>query len=120
MDMALVSVHSDGTDKFYVMYNLYIMNIHQALNQQSASDFARAQIYLTRQQNADLQLVGRQTSASKSELIRLAIDRFLAITKEQPVMDKTPKLLKLAGLWADRAELVDPTAYVKSLRQPRF
>jgi hypothetical protein len=102
------------------MYNLYTMNIHQALNQPSSADFARAQIYLTRQQNAELQLVGRQTSASKSELIRLAIDRFLAVAKAQPAIDKTPKLLKLAGLWADRAELTDPTAYVKSLRQPRF
>jgi hypothetical protein len=120
MDMALVSVHSDSEEGFYVVYNLYIMNIHQALNQQSASDFARAQIYLTRQQNVELQLMGRQTSASKSELIRLAIDRFLAVAKAQPVVDKTPKLLKLAGLWAQRTDLTDPTAYVSSLRLPRF
>ena len=101
------------------MYNLYIMNSIPQLRQAQPHDLTRTQIYLSRQQNSSLLLVCRQTSASKSEIIRLAIDQFLTQQASTPLA-QAPKLQALAGLWSDRADMADPTAYVKQLRAPRF
>lgn len=100
-----------------MMYNLYIMKI---MRQHQPQDLARTQIYLTRQQTASLAFVCRRTSASKSEIIRQAIDRFLVIDLGQATTSKASQLAAITGLWADRAEMTDPTAYVKQLRAPRF
>jgi hypothetical protein len=107
------------------MYNLYIMKnkviaIPGVVKAAQPQDLARTQIYLTRQQNATLAFVCRRTSASKSEVIRRAIDRFLAADMAQTKLDKPSQLAGLAGLWADRPEMDDPTAYVWQLRAPRF
>ncbi len=99
------------------MYNLYIM---KTMLQPQPQDLARTQIYLTRQQTASLAFVCRRTSASKSEIIRQAIDRFLSADLGQATASKASQLAAITGLWADRAEMVDPSAYVKQLRASRF
>lgn len=88
--------------------------------QPQPQDLARTQIYLTRQQTASLAFVCRRTSASKSEIIRQAIDRFLVVDLGQAITSKASQLAAITGLWADRAEMVDPSAYVKQLRASRF
>ena len=88
--------------------------------QPQPQDLARTQIYLTRQQTASLAFVCRRTSASKSEIIRQAIDRFLSVDLGQAKASKASQLAAITGLWADRAEMVDPSAYVKQLRASRF
>ena len=105
------------------MYNLYIMKIirqRQRQQQHQPQDLARTQIYLTRQQTASLAFVCRRTSASKSEIIRQAIDRFLLVDLGQATTSKASQLAGLTGLWADRTEMADPSAYIKQLRAPRF
>ena len=94
------------------MYNLYIMQIDQTLT--------RTQIYLTQAQQKRLALASRSAAVTKSELIRQAIDQFL---DQQPASDsagKAQRLSNIAGLWADRKDMADPPAYVRSLRAPRF
>ena len=94
------------------MYNLYIMQTDQTLT--------RTQIYLTQAQQKRLALASRGAAVTKSELIRHAIDQFL---DQQPVAASTSKaqrLSSIAGLWAGREDLADPSAYVRSVRAPRF
>ena len=94
------------------MYNLYIMQIDQTLT--------RTQIYLTQAQQKRLALASRSAAVTKSELIRQAIDQFL---DQQPASDsagKAQRLSNIAGLRADRKDMADPPAYVRSLRAPRF
>jgi Arc/MetJ-type ribon-helix-helix transcriptional regulator len=69
----------------------------------------RTQVYLSDEDLAMLDLVERETGASRSELIRRAIrNTFGARTKK---MDKLRALQASAGSWADRdftgAEYVD-------------
>ena len=94
------------------MYNLYIMQTNQTL--------ARTQIYLTQGQQARLSVACKRSATSKSELIRQAINQFLDQQPEGSQEDKAQRLQGLAGLWADRADMADPTAYVQALRAPRF
>lgn len=94
------------------MYNSYIMQADQTLT--------RTQIYLTQTQQKRLALASRSAAVSKSELIRHAIDQFL---DQQPAADsagKAQRLNSIAGLWAEREDMADPSAYIRSLRAPRF
>jgi len=110
------------------MYNSYIM--------QSSIALTRTQIYITQKQQQQLSEVSRRTSISKSELIRLAVNRFLE--QSAPVLpesteqklagfvgmwaDRTDMVdpAGFAGMWADRTDMVDPAAYIQALRKPRF
>lgn len=95
-----------------MMYDLYIMKTQHSL--------ARTQIYLTQAQQARLALACRGSAASKSELIRRAIDQFLDQSVPSYLSDKVQRLHSFAGLWAQREEMADPDAYVRQLRVPRF
>ncbi len=94
------------------MYNLYIM-------QQSLS-LERTQIYLTHDQQQRLAEASRRASVTKSELIRLAVDQFLKQQATTSPEKKMQRLAGLAGLWADRSDMADPTAYISALRASRF
>ena len=94
------------------MYNLYIMQTDQALT--------RTQIYLTQEQQKRLTLASRRAAVTKSELIRHAIDQFLAQQLAATSASKAQRLSSIAGLWAGREDMADPSAYVRSLRAPRF
>lgn len=91
------------------MSNLYIMQTHQAL--------ARTQICLTEAQQKRLSAATRCAAVSKSKLIRLAVDQFL--DQQAPPLESTQRqrLAELAGLWADRDDMADPTTYVRALRR---
>ena len=94
------------------MYSLYIMQTDQTL--------IRTQIYLTQAQQKRLTLASRGAAMTKSELIRRAVDQFL---EQQPAPNHTGKaqrLSSIAGLWAGREDMADPSAYVRQLRAPRF
>jgi hypothetical protein len=97
---------------FCTMYNLYIMKTHQTL--------ARTQIYLTEAQQKRLSDASRRAAVSKSELIRMAVDQFLDQQPPTSAATQTQRLAELAGLWADREDMADPTGYVRALRRPRF
>ena len=94
------------------MYNLYIMQTNQTL--------ARTQIYLTQGQQARLSVVCKRSATTKSDLIRQAIDQFLNQQPEGSQEDKAKRLQSLAGMWANRADMADPAAYVEALRASRF
>lgn len=94
------------------MYDSYIMKTHHTL--------ARTQIYLTQAQQARLTLACRGSTASKSELIRRAIDQFLDQTVPTDPSEKALRIQNIVGLWAQREEMADPSAYVRQLRAPRF
>jgi hypothetical protein len=100
------------TSLFNAMYNLYIMQTHQTL--------ARTQIYLTEVQQKRLADASRRAAMSKSELIRLAVDQFLEKQTSTSHGAQTQRFAGLAGLWADREDMADPTTYVSALRMPRF
>ena len=94
------------------MYISYIMKTDQTL--------ARTQIYLTQGQQARLSVACKRTSSTKSELIRQAVDQFLDQQPTDSAQDKARRLQGLAGMWADRADMADPAAYIQALRAPRF
>jgi metal-responsive CopG/Arc/MetJ family transcriptional regulator len=94
------------------MYNSYIMKTSISLT--------RTQIYLTQQQQQRLSDVSRQSSVTKSELIRLAVNQFLDQKTAHSPKSRSQKLAGLVGLWTDRVDMADPGAYVQALRQPRF
>lgn len=94
------------------MYNLYIMKTSQHL--------ARTQIYLTQAQQMRLAQACQGTSATKSELIRHAIDQFLDQQVQPNPAAKAERLQGISGLWAQRDDMADPAAYVRQMRAPRF
>ena len=98
--------------KIVTMYDLYIMATNQTL--------VRTQIYLTQAQQKRLQLAARGAAVTKSELIRHAIDQFLDQQATPSAEGKARRLSGIAGLWAEREDMADPTAYVRQLRAPRF
>lgn len=96
---------------FKVMYHTYIMQ---------TATLARTQIYLTQTQQKRLAAACRRTAVTKSELIRQAVDQFLDQQTTAPRSDKLARVQSIAGLWADRNDIADPAAYVRTLRAPRF
>ena len=94
------------------MYNLYIM--------QPAQTLVRTQIYLTQTQQTRLAAVCRRSSVTKSELIRQAVDQFLDQQAPANAANKAQRLSGIVGMWAQRDDVVDPAAYVRALRAPRF
>ena len=87
---------------------------------QHAQSLARTQIYLTQSQQKRLQDASRCTALSKSELIRLAVDQFLDQQVKTSKASQGQRLMGIAGLWADRDDMLEPAAYVRALRMPRF
>jgi histidinol phosphatase-like PHP family hydrolase len=64
----------------------------------------RTQIYLTEQERDALGKMAAETGLPQSELIRNAIDHFVALSSDahrKAVLDRT------AGLWKDRDDLPD-------------
>ena len=80
----------------------------------------RTQIYLTQAQQKSLALAARGAAVTKSELIRRAVDQFLDQQPAATPAGKAQRLSSIAGLWAGREDMADPTAHVRQLRAPRF
>jgi len=88
---------------------------------QSSQVLARTQIYLTQQQQRRLALASQRAAVTKSEIIRMAIDQFLGQkVGALGAQNQAGRFAGLSGLWADRADMADPAAFVNALRQPRF
>lgn len=66
----------------------------------------RTQIYLTEEERAGLARIARNRGKKQSEVIREAIDSFLA---QQAEFDRRSTLERLAGLWRSRSDLPDFT-----------
>jgi len=62
----------------------------------------RTQIYLTKEEKEALEELAGATGQSQSELIRAAIDAFLARYLEHVRLDR---LQQASGLWRDRDDL---------------
>lgn len=71
----------------------------------------RTQIYLTTSEHKGLRALSRRTGRSQSELIRSALDSFLAADKGS---DRAALLRQARGLWRDRSDLPDFEALRKS------
>ena len=71
----------------------------------------RTQIYLTEQERSGLTALAEASGKKQSELIREAVDRFLAqfsISQRQAAIDRA------AGIWKDRKDLPDFNAARRS------
>lgn len=93
----------------------------------SSNTFARTQIYLTHAQQLELDRLSKQSDSSKSELIRTAVDQFLAQQQrlggdaaKRQAQKRAQGLQLLAGLWGDRADMADPAQYINDARKARF
>lgn len=64
----------------------------------------RTQIYLTEEEQRELKTIASITGAKQSELIRKAIDNFIAEHKER---DRKKLMLQAKGIWKDRKDLPD-------------
>jgi len=64
----------------------------------------RTQIYLTEAERAALRTIARQTGKKQSELIRRALDDFIARFQPQ---DRQALLKQARGMWQGRADLPD-------------
>ncbi len=64
----------------------------------------RTQVYLTNQQRSDLILLSKNKGKKQSELIREAIDRFIAQTIQQ---HRKTILNEAAGIWKERVDIPD-------------
>ena len=81
--------------------------------------FAATQIYLTQAQQARLSDACKVMATTQSELIRRAIDQFLEQVHGTP-QGKALRIQGIAGMWAQRDDMVNPVAYVEQLRAPCF
>jgi metal-responsive CopG/Arc/MetJ family transcriptional regulator len=66
----------------------------------------RTQIYLTDTEYKSLHSLVYETGKSQSELIRLAIDQFIA-SKRTCLQDKLKALRAVKGMWQNRTDLPD-------------
>ncbi len=71
----------------------------------------RTQIYLTQEQSRAVEAIAAQRGQTKSEVIRTAINRFLA---ENLVSERRTLMHQAAGIWADRDDLPQ---FFEELRQ---
>ena len=71
----------------------------------------RTQIYLTTTEQKGLRALSKRTGRTQSELIRKALDSFLADDK---VSGRADLLRQARGLWRDRKDLPDFEALRKS------
>ena len=65
----------------------------------------RTQIYLTEDQNSSLGRLSRASGQSKSEIIRTALDQFMAANDAKP--DWREAMEKIRGIWADDPETIE-------------
>jgi Ribbon-helix-helix domain len=94
--------------------------IHNSDIMQPDQKLIRTQIYLTPAQQKRLALASRGAAVNKSELIRRAVDQLLDQQPTASPAGKAQRLSSIAGLWAGREDMADPSAYVRQLRVPRF
>jgi len=64
----------------------------------------RTQIYLTEKEQIELKSIAQKTGKKQSELIRQAIDIFLA---QHNQIDRKELLKQARGIWKDRTDLPD-------------
>ena len=64
----------------------------------------RSQVYLTKEERQALARLADETGRPQSELIREAIDAFLA---RQAPRDRRVRLQRALGLWRERSDLPD-------------
>ena len=64
----------------------------------------RTQIYLTEEERDGLNTIAKSTGQKQSELIRVALDQFLALTHGSRRADI---LQEAAGMWRQRNDLPD-------------
>lgn len=62
----------------------------------------RTQIYLTREEREALKSIAERRNQSQSEIIREAVDRYIAESMRQ---DRNELMRKAFGIWADRDDL---------------
>ena len=67
----------------------------------------RTQIYLTPRECKALGILAGRTGRTRSDLIREAVDRFLAERGVESLADRTELLRQARGVWADRTDLPD-------------
>jgi len=70
----------------------------------------RTQIYLTEDEREALRAIGRQSGKKQSELIRQAVDGFIAQHRPK---ERQTRLQQARGMWQGRDDLPD----FRSLRQ---
>jgi len=75
----------------------------------------RTQIYLTEQEQEGLRGLARSTGKTQSELIRIAIDRFLTVATPE---DRAARLRRGRGLWQTRDDLPDFSELRRSWDRP--
>jgi len=93
--------------------SLYIAYIHRVIS--GAVQMGRTQIYLTESEQQALRALSRRTGRTQSELIREAVDRFIA----QPEKIDRRSLLKQArGMWQSREDLPDLAALRREFDRP--
>lgn len=71
----------------------------------------RTQIYLTQEQSRAVEAIAARRGQTKSEVIRTAINRFLA---ENLASERRALMRQAAGIWADRDDLPQ---FFEELRQ---
>ena len=64
----------------------------------------RTQIYLTDRQRAELEAISKTSGKKQSELVREAVDRFIA---QEGKSWREIVLREAAGIWKDRTDLPD-------------
>jgi predicted DNA-binding protein len=74
----------------------------------------RSQVYLTKAERKELTAISAQTGKSQSELIREAIDRFIAASQHHR-QDKLAIIRATKGIWSKRNDLPDFAALRKEL-----
>jgi hypothetical protein len=75
----------------------------------------RTQIYLSDAQWRDLSRSARAEGTSVAELVRRAVDSTYRTARLSP--NAVEAWDSIAGIWADRADIGDSTAYVRRLRE---
>ncbi len=90
------------------MYTLYIMATAKSSQSHRSKSLglSRTQIYLSGQQQAALDVLSKRVATTRSQLIRLAIERLLAAEEMKTAAHHTKRdrLRAIAGTWSKHSK----------------
>jgi predicted DNA-binding protein len=83
--------------------------------------FVSTKIDLSALQLSRLKALSLRLTVTKNELVRRAVDQFLdTCIQTSRTANKAQRIKSIVGIWADKAETINPIDFIKKQRVSRF